>query len=34
MRIEKIIIKNFKTYEDQTICFSFEDVEGKKNRDA
>lgn len=33
MRIEKIIIKNFKTYEDQTICFSFEDDEGKKNRD-
>ncbi|MDD4157166.1 MAG: AAA family ATPase [Candidatus Cloacimonetes bacterium] len=33
MRIEKIIIKNFKTFDEQTINFSFKDDDGVKARD-
>lgn len=33
MKIEKIIIKNFKSFENQIIDFSYTDEEGKKNRD-
>lgn len=33
MRIEKVIIKNFKIFEDQTINFSFDDEEETKARD-